>query len=109
MEVGNIGSMKTKLKSLRTTGNLSTISIPTSTPHCVIIKSCKAPLSKPIGPVKYRTQFDYEFPLFLRGKIEEDEFMVCTNFFNPFTLPLPLFFIKQKKKHLFHHYLTTIF
>lgn len=57
--------------------------IPTSTPNCVIIKSYKAVLSKPIASLKFQTQFSDDFPLFLRGKIDENEFRVCLtlNFF----------------------------
>lgn len=50
--------------------------IPTSTPNCVIIKSYKAVLPKPIASLKFQTQFSDDFPLFLRGKIEENEFRV---------------------------------
>lgn len=77
MDMTNAGSMKTKLKTgQRTTGTFGTITIPTSTPHSVIIKSYKAPLPKPIGTIKLKTQFDDDFPLFLRGKIEEHDFRV---------------------------------
>lgn len=76
MELSNPGSLKTRLRGDRHTGTFGSIAIPTSTPHCVIVKSYKAPLSKYIATVKTKVHFDEDFPLFLRGKIEEEDFKV---------------------------------
>lgn len=76
MEYGNIGSQKARQKTDRSTGTFGPMAIPTSTPQSVIVKSYKMSLYKTIATVKTKNHFDEDFPLFLRGKIEEDEFKV---------------------------------
>lgn len=77
MFVANSGVLKTGSKSKRNPP-MEKMAIPSSTPHCVIIKSCKAPLPKPVGTIKLKTQFGDDFPELLKGKIEESEFRVCS-------------------------------
>lgn len=48
--------------------------IPTSTPNVVVVKCVPKPLTDPIGTIKYKSVFDDEWPIFLKGKVDESVF-----------------------------------
>lgn len=48
--------------------------IPTSTPNVVVVKCVSKALAEPVGTIKYKSQFDDEWPIFLKGKVDEATF-----------------------------------
>jgi hypothetical protein len=48
--------------------------IPTSTPNVVVVKCVSKVLPEPVGTIKYKSHFDDEWPIFLKGKVDESTF-----------------------------------
>lgn len=67
-----LGVLTDRRQSL-SAGDASLI-IPTSTPNVVVVKCISKVLSEPVGTIKYKSQFDDEWPIFLKGKVDESTF-----------------------------------